>query len=127
VVTFNLQQPYGTLKLYDCMVEVKLQDSLTCADIGEFKVDPITILNILHYTERYAIDGTLCEEIGDFRPALFDACNAWFHHRCVNAAPQAERARLTCTMDDAIGFLLDAKKEGSFDLEVQGAPWRVVV
>jgi hypothetical protein len=51
-------------------VRVVLKDSLTCNTLGEYLVNPVDALLLLHRASQFELDAELCEE-GDFTVQLY--------------------------------------------------------
>lgn len=63
-------------------VRVVLNDSLTCEQLGEYFVNPIHALHLLHRASMFALNGELTES-ADFVCELYAVCNARYEaDRC---------------------------------------------
>jgi hypothetical protein len=125
-MTLNLEIPYGPRLASDCRVEVILNDSLTCAEIGRYYTDPLSALNLLGRAMRFAIDGELEEDEGAWKCQLFDHVQAWAGKR-MREHGVVTQERLTCKLSDVIDFTTGAMvRQGYCDVQIDQALWRVI-
>jgi hypothetical protein len=109
-------------------VRVVLNDSLTCEQVGEYIINPIHALRLLHHDMLFALDGELCER-ADFTVELYAVCNARFEREAAPAPATPEPALLTCDLSDLLDYILQAHTKAStsgFEVAVEGARWLVV-
>lgn len=126
----DLEQPDGVKKAWACMVEVRFYDNLTCDLLTSYTIDPVSALLLLHRAGRFSVDGTLCDDIADFTSPLYDIVAAYASHdtKPFVDEPIPQAAPVTCSLADAIQFVIDAHKRVNgreLVVTIDGAHWSV--
>lgn len=130
MLTMLMDTPTSAKKAWEIDITVRLQDSITCNEIGEYTIDPVSALLVVNKMGRFAIDGELCDDEGMFLSMLYDLCNARFTYVLGQLEdlliPQAEP--VSCSVADAIQFVIDAHKRVNgreLVVTIDGAHWSV--
>lgn len=124
----ELEQPSNVKTAWQCMVEVRFYDNLSCDLLHTYKVDPFSALLLMHRAGRFSVDGTLCDDMVDFSIALYDIVNA---HAAMAISNQALPAPVVTPCTIQFGDMVQLMREaidtngGACGVELDGARWVV--
>lgn len=130
MVTMMFDRPTVGKPAHTIDVTVRLQDNITCAELGEYNIDPVSALLLVGKAGRYAIDGELCDESIDFITELYHIVNARYAHVLSEYQDtQLKADPVSCSLADAVQFVLDAHKRVNgrqLVVTIDGAHWSVL-
>lgn len=117
-ITLYLERPTPKNPAHMQDVQVALWDSLTCAEIARYNVDPVSALHLLSKASQFALDCELVDQ-SEFECELYGVVNAWYHSTFAKLETLEQGATMLATHQELLDLLAKRLADGTKPIEVK--------